>query len=604
MPPRSFWLKGFTGLVYLYLYAPIAILTLYSFNSARLGSAWKGFTLQWYLAAYHNAAVMGALRRSLYVALITTAVATVIGTLAALATDRYRFRLRAAFEGLAFLPIVVPEIVIAVSLVVFFGLLGVTLGMATVVVAHVAFSVSYVVFVVRARLAEFDRTLEEAAMDLGADQLTTFFRVTLPLLMPGILAAALLVFTLSIDDFVITSFVAGVGATTLPLQIYSMIKTTVTPEINAVSTVLLAVTILLAILSQRAQSGKAGRGTAAVAFGTVGLLGAAAFSGSAGAPERVLNLYTWSGYVSPRLAQEFERRTGVHIQVDLFDNNEALLAKLQSGVVSYDLVVPSDYMVGILTRQELLLPLDHARLPRLGNLSERFLDPPYDPGNRYTVPYVWGTSGIGYRKDKVLEPVDSWDDLWDPRYRDRIGMLDDMRENFTAALAKLGLDPNSTNRREIAAARNLLLQQKPLVKTYNSSNFEELLLSGDVWLHQSFNGQVAKAAQEDPRIGYVIPREGTTIWVDNMAIPVSAADPDLAYLFIDYVLEPRTAAEILNSTLYSTPNRAARPHVRPELLRNPAIFPPEELLAKCSFATDLGPAITLYDRYWTEIKSR
>jgi len=601
---HSVWLRSFTGLVYLYLYAPIAILSLYSFNRSRLGSEWKGFTFQWYIDAYHNTAVMAALRRSLWVALITTMVATAIGTLAAMAMDRYRFRLRAAFEGLAFLPVVVPEIVIAVSLVVFFGLLGVTLGMATVIVAHVAFSVSYVVFVVRARLSEFDRTLEEAAMDLGADELTTFFKVTLPLLMPGILAAALLVFTLSIDDFVITSFVAGVGATTLPLQIYSMIKTTVTPEINAVSTVLLAVTILLAVLSQRAQSGRAGRGTAAVALLTLGLLATAAFSGSAAAPQRVLNLYTWSGYVSPKQVDEFKRRTGVHIQVDLFDNNEALLAKLQSGVVTYDLVVPSDYMVGILARQGLLRPLDHNRLPHMDNLVDRFLDPPYDPGNRYTVPYVWGTTGIGYRKDKVLEPVDSWDDMWDPRYRDRIGMLDDMRENFTAALFKLGFDSNSTDPQEIAAARDLLLQQKPLVKTYNSSNFEELLLSGDVWLHQSYNGQVAKAALEDPRIGYVIPKEGTTIWVDNLAIPIRAADPDLAYLFIDYVLEPKTAAEILNATLYSTPNRAARPFVRPELLTNPAIFPPEELLAKCEFARDLGRAITLYDRYWTEIKSR
>jgi spermidine/putrescine transport system permease protein len=441
-------------------------------------------------------------------------------------------------------------------------------------------------------------------MDLGADELTTFFKVTLPLLMPGILAAGLLVFTLSIDDFVITSFVAGVGATTLPLQIYSMIKTTVTPEINAVSTVLLAVTILLAVLSQRAQTGKAGRGAAVVALATVGALAAAAFSGSAAAPARVLNLYTWSGYVSEKLVEDFYQRTAVPIQVDLFDNNEALLAKLQSGVVTYDLVVPSDYMVGILARQNLLMPLDQARLPHLKNLLDRFMDPPYDPGNRYTVPYTWGTTGIGYRKDKVLEPVDSWDVLWDPRYRDRIGMLDDMRENFTAALYKLGLDSNTTDAAEIAAARDLLLRQKPLVKTYNSSNFEELLLGGDVWLHQAYNGQIAKAAQEDPRIGYVIPKEGCTIWVDNLAIPVRAADPDLAYLFMDYVLEPRTAAEILNSTLYSTPNRAARPFVRPELLKNPAIFPPEALLARCVFARDLGSAVTLYDRYWTEIKSR
>jgi spermidine/putrescine transport system permease protein len=250
---RVAFLRAHAWLVYAFLYAPIAILVLFSFNRAKQTAVWEGATLDWYRSLLHDERILASVRNSLSVGGATTLVATVIGTLAALALGRYEFRGKGLTRNLLYLPIIIPEVVVGAALVTFFGAVGFRLSLTTVVIAHVIFSISYVAIVVRARLSGFDRSLEEAALDLGARPVQTFFRVTLPLILPGIVSGALLVFTISIDDYVITSFVAGVGATTLPLQIYSMLKVGVTPEVNAVSTLLLAVTVVLIVVAQRLQ---------------------------------------------------------------------------------------------------------------------------------------------------------------------------------------------------------------------------------------------------------------------------------------------------------------------------------------------------------------
>ncbi len=250
---QRFLLATHTGLVYLFLYGPILVLVLYSFNRSKQTASWEGLTLDWYRRLFENDLIQRAVRNSLVIAFSSTLVATIVGTLAALALARYWFRGKGATQAMLYLPVVSPEIVVGAALVNLFGAIELRLSLLTVIIAHVAFSTSYVAIVVRARLAGFDRSLEEAAADLGATPLDTFRRVTLPIILPGIVAGSLLAFTLSIDDYVITSFVTGVGATTLPLQIYSMLKVGVTPEVNAVSTLLLAVTVILIVVAQRLQ---------------------------------------------------------------------------------------------------------------------------------------------------------------------------------------------------------------------------------------------------------------------------------------------------------------------------------------------------------------
>jgi spermidine/putrescine transport system permease protein len=606
---RGGWgLSVTTTAVYLFLYAPIFVLMVYSFNRSRLSAHWMGFTGEWYAVLWRDEQIFQSLENSLIVAAGVTLACVVFGTMSALVFARPRRRAKALLDGVVYLPLVIPEIVIAVATVIFFSLLTLKLSLWTIIIAHITFCISYAIIVVGARLAGMDRSLQEAALDLGANEWTTFFRVTLPIVAPAILAAALLVFTTSFDDYLITSFVAGVRSTTLPLEIYSRLKRGITPEINAMSTIILITTIPLVLVAQRLERGSMKLRTALASAGAIFLLmvtPVVARTWQAGGQLPQLNIYTWSSYISPRVIHGFEREYHCHVNYDLYDSNEALLTKLQAGNVDYDVVVPSDYMVEILVRQGLLARLERQRLPNAwANTDPRFLGLHFDPHNEYSVPYVWGTSGLAYRADLVKENIDSWNALFDPRWAGHILLLDDMREVFGVALKKLGYSLNSTDPAQIRQARDLLLRQKPLVKGYNSSNFELDLAAGDAWIAQAYNGNMTFVMRDEPHIRYVIPKEGCTIWVDTTCIPRHAPHPQLAEDFINYSHRPEVAARFVNDCGFNTPSRYDHHEIDPWLLANPAVFPDPTSLDRCEFMRDLGPIIALYDQYWTEIKAR
>ncbi len=324
-----------------------------------------------------------------------------------------------------------------------------------------------------------------------------------------------------------------------------------------------------------------------------------------GPGEKKLNVYIWSEYLPQDVIAEFTRRTGIAVRYDLYDSNEPVLEKLQSGVADYDIVVPSDYMVRILIYLKLVRPLDRARLKNFGNLDPRFLDKEFDPKNAYSVPYVWGTTGFGFNRAGTRGPVDSWAPLFDPANTGRILMLDDMRECFAVALKYLGHSLNSTDPAVLKQAADLLKKQKALVKTYNSSDYENILATGDVDFAHGYNGQLAKLVAKDPgKFGYVLPREGATIWMDSVCIPARARNVDSIYAFLDYILEPEVNARIVNGISYASANAPARRFIRPEILNDPAIYPSDAALAKCEFLEDLGEATSILDEYWTEIKSQ
>jgi spermidine/putrescine-binding protein len=320
---------------------------------------------------------------------------------------------------------------------------------------------------------------------------------------------------------------------------------------------------------------------------------------------RQVNVYIWTNYLPQEVIDGFERRTGIEVNVDTYDSNEAILEKLQSGVADYDLVAPSDYMIKILIAEGLLQPLDRARLPGFANLDPRLLDQQYDPGNGHSLPYLWGTTGIGYDKQKVGEPIDSWGALFDERHAGRILMLDDAREAFGAALKLMGRSLNETDPAVLRQAAERLKGQKRLVRTYNSSDFANLLAAGDVDLAHGFNGELAEVVADAPeRLAYVVPKEGGTLWIDSLAIPKTARNVDAAYAFLEYVLEPATAARIVNGVHYAGANRAALPLIDPKIREDPSIYPPKEVLDRCELLEDLGETTTLIDELWTEVKAQ
>jgi spermidine/putrescine-binding protein len=319
---------------------------------------------------------------------------------------------------------------------------------------------------------------------------------------------------------------------------------------------------------------------------------------------QTVNLLIWSEYLPDEVKERFTKETGIKLEVDTYDDNETLLSKLQSGVADYDVIVPSDYMVGTLVRQKLIRPLDRSKLTNFGNLDPLLLDQPFDKGNKHSVPYLWGISALAYDKTKVPGTVDSWNVLFDERNRNQICMLDDTRECFAVALKRMGKGINETDPKVLAQAADMLKKQKALVKAYDSADFANKLASGDVWVAHGYTGQLAKAAREDgeKRFVVVIPKEGCVANIDNLCIAATSKRAAAAHRFIDFVLSAENAAAIVNGTGYAGANTAAKKFVKPEILNDPAVYPTPDVLKRCEFMRDLGEAMQTYDQLWTEIK--
>ena len=322
------------------------------------------------------------------------------------------------------------------------------------------------------------------------------------------------------------------------------------------------------------------------------------------AGQATLYYFTWSDYVGPELLEEFERQTGAKVVVDTFSSNEELLAKLQSGASGYDVIVPSDFMVAVMMKQGLLAELDPAKIPNAQQLVGALATLPVDPEHRFSVPYLWGTVGIGYDSSVIPTPPDSWAVLWDKRYEGKISMLNDQREVFGAVLRLMGQSMNSRDPAVIEAAKARLLEQKPLVKTYTSDHFDQLLASGEVVLAHGWGGPVARAMALKPSIKYIVPKEGATIWADCLVIPRTSRNKELAMQFINYLMDRDVAARTSERLLFASASRGAMALVAAGVRNNPAVYPDEAALGHLEWMLDVGDALRSYDRGWTELKMK
>lgn len=318
-----------------------------------------------------------------------------------------------------------------------------------------------------------------------------------------------------------------------------------------------------------------------------------------------LNVYNWSTYIAEDTIPNFEKETGIKVNYDVFESNEDLLAKIQPGNPGYDIIVPTDYMVEIMIAEGLLEPLNLENIPNFKNVDPRFIDPPYDPGNKYCVPYQWGTTGIGYSEKAVGGEVTSWEALFKPKAGMRVGLLEDARGMLGSALIYLGHDVNSTDPAEIEEAKQLILSIKDQIVAFAPDSGQDLLNQGEVDVQYEYVGDILQIQSENPDFQYAIPREGAIIWADNLCIPKGAPHKEAAEKFINYILDPQVGADISNYTYYGSPNRAALDQglIDAEARENPAIYPPQEIMDKLQFLRDVGEATLLYDDAWTEIKT-
>jgi spermidine/putrescine-binding protein len=339
---------------------------------------------------------------------------------------------------------------------------------------------------------------------------------------------------------------------------------------------------------------------------------APAVSARCGDPSQLsssVSFYNWGDYIDPEVLALFEEECGVDVIYDTFSSNEDLLAKLQGGASGYDVIVPSDYMVAIMIQLGLLKELDRANIPNLEHISANFLDQPYDPGNVYSIPYFWGVAGFGFDADEVATPPTTLAALFDPaqaeQYAGKISVLNDSREVIGAALKYLGYSMNSTDPAQLEEAKQVILAVKPYVLTFDSDTYSDLVVSGETVVGHGWNGGFAIAISENPdrNLGFAIPEEGLTLFIDNFAVPASAPNPYTAEVLINFLHEPEIAARISEFVLYATPNEAALEFIADEVKNNPGIYPPQEALVNTEYLNDVGEATLLYERIWTEIKA-
>ena len=596
--------KVYTAILFLFLFAPIVIMLVFSFNSGNSLSVLSGFSTYWYKELFHDANTLGALRNTLILALCAAILSTIMGTAAAVGMNKLRSKyMKAAMNTVTNLPMVNPEIITGISLMLMFVFAGRLMGMATslnfgtILIAHITFCLPYVILQVLPKLHQMDKALPEAAMDLGCTPFRAFLKVELPEILPGVLTGMIMAFTLSLDDFVISYFTSGNGFETLPIRIYNMTKKTVTPKMYALATIIFFVILLLLLITnlmdddavrERKAQRRGAKSKAAQASGKKhkplsdrgrkvlagSVMGVAALliivvSVAGGSDTLELNVYNWGEYISDgsdgsldtvkAFEAWYEETYGekVHVNYTTYASNEDMYAKLKSGAVSYDVIIPSDYMIARLANEDMLLPLNFDNIPNYQYIEDQFRGLYYDPDDTYSIPYTYGVVGVIYDANQVDEAdAGGWDLMWNPKYKGKILQFNNSRDAFGTAMYRAGIDVNTTDKSQWEAALQSLLEQRPLVKAYVMDEIYNALESGEAAIGAYYAGDYftmldAEADDVDLRFYYPDP---TNYFIDAMCIPSCCENKELAEVFINFMLSQETAVANAEYIYYASPN--------------------------------------------------
>ena len=567
-------------LTMLFFYLPILYIIVFSFNDSRSLTKFGGFSLRWYEKMFADSTMMEAMLYTVIIAVIATVVATVVGTITAIGLSKSRKVVQKMVERINDLPVMNPDIVTAISLLMFFSVLTVKKGFGTLLIAHIMFCIPYVMLSVTPKLRSLDPNLIDAAMDLGATPFQALTKVIVPQIKPGIISGALIAFTMSFDDFVISYFTTGNGVNNISILVYTMSKR-VNPSINALSTiVILLITLVLGVVNivpivreKREKDGKASRAVSRKAMAAVAaVLVLAVVGGTVGASlsqqhksaaavekygSNVLKLYLPGEYLGENVISDFEKQYGVRVIVENFDSNEMMYTKLMAGD-RYDVIIPSDYMIERLMNEDFLQPLDKSMIPNMENMSDAVLGMSYDPDNTYSIPYFWGSVGLVYNHENV-DPVviesEGWEVLRNTDYAGHIYIYDSERDSFMMAFKALGYSMNTEDPNEINDAYEWLLQMNNTMSpVYVTDEVIDGMMNGYKDIAVVYSGDAAVVLDENEDMSFYMPSQGTNIWCDAMVIPKNAENPKLAHEFINYMLTYEAAFDNTETVGYTSPN--------------------------------------------------
>lgn len=559
------------ALLLVFFYAPILFMIIFSFNSSKSLTHFTGFSLCWYEAMLKNHGMMESLYVTIIIALLATIISTIIGTITAIGLSKSKKVLRAFVSQVNDFPIMNPEIVTAIGLMLLFITFQIEKGFVTLLLAHIAFCIPYVILSIMPKIKSLDPNLADAAMDLGATPWQALVKVIVPQIMPGIVSGALIAFTMSFDDFVISYFVTGQGVKNLSIMVYTMSKR-INPSVNAISTlVVLLITITLTIVNvlpmirKKTSPSKQNKPWKWAVAGVVvvglvaSLFGLNKSAGSQPYAGQTLHVYNWGEYTGENIISGFEELTGAKVIMDNFDSNEQMYIKVANGD-AYDVLVPSDYMIQRMMQEKMLQKLEpETRKECLGELADAIKGLPYDPKNEYSIPYFWGTVGIVYDKTKVSEEdleKDGWDIFLDQKFKGDIYLYDSERDSFMMALKALGYSMNTTSQDELNAAYNWLIQ---CVQTMDPEIVTDEIIDNMAQARKAlgliYSGDAAYVMSENENMGFYMPKSGTNLWSDAMVIPKNAKNPKLANEFIRYITSYDAAMDNSSYVGYTSPNK-------------------------------------------------
>jgi spermidine/putrescine transport system permease protein len=597
--------------MFAFLYVPMLVLVVASFNTGKDLTQFEGFTIHQYVELFRDEDLLSLLGNSILIALLSTAISVAFGTLAAVGIHRLKPKLRNVVMSLTNIPMTNPDIVTGVSLSLLFvfvgtGLLGQreSLNFWTLLVAHVTFGLPYVILNVMPKLQQMNPALTDAAMDLGCTPVQAFFKVIIHEIMPGIVAGGIMAFTMSLDDFVISYFVTGSDFVTLPVEIYTYTKKPIQPKVYAMFTLLfLLIAVLMVGMNLMQLRSERKRDTMrpvsrgmrifrrciAGALAVCLLVGCGFLIFGNRQEKIVLNVKNWGMNMADGtdetldIIAAFEAKyPNIKVNMSYYESNEALFSQLSNGGITVDVIIPSDYMIDRMIKEGMLMELDFANIPNFRYVDDSFKNPDYDPQNKYSVPYTWGTVGILYNTKYVDEAdVTGWELLWNEKYANKILMIDNSRDAFGIAQYLLGYDVNTTDKAELQHCADKLAEQRPLVQQYVMDQIYSTMINEEAYIAAYYAGDCMLMMEENPDLAFYLPEDqGFNLFTDAMCIPTCCKEKEAAEKFIDFLCNPEISGENMNYICYGSPISDAREYMDDYLANSDIVYPSKEVLAK------------------------